>query len=65
MRALDGIEGLVLAMSLLATLPAARWKAAASLAPGARVDFVELVAYTWLSKEDRQAVEQLLSEQRY
>jgi hypothetical protein len=26
---------------------------------------VELVAKTWLTKDDRQAVEQLLSEQRY
>jgi hypothetical protein len=26
---------------------------------------VELVANTWLTKDDRQAVEQLLSEQRY
>ena len=26
---------------------------------------VELVVYTWLTKHDRQAVEQLLSEQRY
>jgi hypothetical protein len=26
---------------------------------------VELVAKTWLAKDDRQAVEQLLSEQRY
>jgi hypothetical protein len=26
---------------------------------------IELVANTWLTKDDRQAVEQLLSEQRY
>jgi hypothetical protein len=26
---------------------------------------VELVEKTWLTKEDRQAIEQLLSEQRY
>jgi len=29
------------------------------------MEVVELVANTWLNKDDRQAVEQLLSEQRY